>query len=63
MGARNSGSFIDQLWRSALTVLFTMAVIFMAWQLMQHLIVPLIVIVVLLGIIRLAFGWRSHNDW
>jgi hypothetical protein len=53
----------DQLWRSSLTVLFTVAVIYVSWQLLQRLLGPLILIVVLLGILRLATGWRGRNRW
>ena len=56
-------SLTEQLWRSALTVLFAIVVIYIAWQLIQSLLGPLIMVVVVLGIIRLAVGWRSRSGW
>ncbi|MDJ0769417.1 MAG: hypothetical protein QNJ12_11510 [Ilumatobacter sp.] len=56
-------SITDQLWRSALTVLFTIAVVYISWRLISTLIAPLILIVVVLGIIRLVIGARRQDRW
>lgn len=53
----------DELWRSALSVLFTVVVIFIAWRVVEHFVGPLLVLVLLLGIIRLAFGFRARRGW
>lgn len=53
----------DELWRASLSVLFTIVVIAIAWQLIQQFIGPLIIIVMLLGIIRMAFGFRARRGW
>jgi hypothetical protein len=53
----------DQLSRSALTVLFTVVVIHVSWQLIQPLLGPLILIIAVLGVVRLAVGFRGRSGW
>ncbi len=55
------GSWTGQIWRSGLTLLFTMVVLFIAWELASRLLGPLIIMLMLLGIIRLAFGFRRSR--
>ncbi len=55
------GGVVDELWRSALSVLSSMVVIFIAWKLIQSFIGPLLILVIVLGIIRLAFGFRARR--
>lgn len=54
---------IEQIWRAALTLLLAAIATYVAWTLLQSVIGPLIIIVALVVILRLAVGWRSRNDW
>lgn len=63
MSSRDPSGLTDELWRASLTVLMAAVAVFIAWQLIEQFIGPLIVIVMLLGIIRLAFGVRSRRGW
>ncbi len=52
---------MDELWRSSLSVLMSMTVLFVVWQLVQSLIVPLLFFIGMIGVIRLALGFHSRR--
>ena len=58
MREHGPSSWTDQLFKSGLTLLLTMVVLYITWELASRLLGPLIVILVLLAIIRMAFGFR-----
>lgn len=57
-------SWTDQLWKSGLALLFTMVVLFIAWELASRLLGPLVIILLLFGVMRLAIGvGRRRDGW
>jgi CHASE2 domain-containing sensor protein len=56
-------SWADALSKAAWTLLLSAVVVFVAWQLLKQLIVPLVIIVALLGIIRVAVGAHRRDGW
>jgi hypothetical protein len=48
-------------WRAALTLLLSAVAMHVAWSLVQPLLGPLAMVVVLVGVVRLAAGWRHRN--
>lgn len=55
-------SLTDQLFKSGFTLLATMVMLFIAWELASRLLGPLIVILMLLGVIRFALGVSRRRD-
>jgi len=53
----------DQLLRSGLTLLVTMGMLYIAWELASRLLGPLIIILMLLGIIRMAVRVSTRSRW
>ena len=49
--------------RAAWTLLLAVLCLFVTWQLLRQLLVPLVLIVVLIGIIRLAVSWSRRDGW
>lgn len=62
---RNYGpsTFTDQLFRSGLTLLLTMAILFIAWELASRLLGPLAIVLVLFGLVRLTAGFGGRSRW
>jgi hypothetical protein len=56
-------SWSNALSKSAWTLLLAAIVIFVAWQLLKHLVVPLVVFVALVGVIRVALGVFRRDSW
>ena len=56
-------SWASALSKSAWTLLVAAIVVFVAWQLLKQLVVPLVVLVALVGIIRLALGAFRRDSW
>jgi hypothetical protein len=59
----SGGSWSSTLMRAAWTVLFVAIAVYVAWRLLQVVIVPLIVLVLLVGIIRYALVGRRSDHW
>jgi hypothetical protein len=57
----SGSSWTSTVSKAALTILLVAAVAYGAWWLLRGLIVPLIVLVVLIAIFRLAFGSFRHE--
>ena len=59
----SGGSWTSTLMRAAWTVLFVAIAVYVAWQLLRVLIVPLVVLLLLVGIIRFAIVGRCNDQW
>lgn len=59
------GGLIDELWRASLTIVLVSFALSIAWSLLQRFIGPLAILVLLLGIIRIAVGFarRRRDGW
>lgn len=54
----------DQLWRATITLLAAAIGLYIAWQLISSLIVPLVIVAVLLFVLRIVFGVvGGRNQW
>jgi CHASE2 domain-containing sensor protein len=56
-------SWTSALSKSAWTLLVAAIVVFVAWQLLKQLVVPLVVFLALVGVIRLALGAFRRDSW
>ncbi len=56
-------SWMNSVRQAARTLLFVAVAAFVAWQLLRQLLVPLVVIVMLFAIIRVAVGWSRRDGW
>ena len=56
-------SWTATLSKAAWTLLLATIAMFIAWQLLKQLVVPLIVIVALVGVFRLALGMYRRDGW
>jgi CHASE2 domain-containing sensor protein len=56
-------SWTNALSKSAWTLLVAAIVLFVAWQLLKQLVVPLVVFLALVGIIRIALGVFRRDGW
>jgi hypothetical protein len=56
-------SWLERLQRSSFQLLLAAIALMIAWRLLRQLLVPLVVIAVLLGILRLALGWWRRDSW
>jgi type IV secretory pathway VirB2 component (pilin) len=61
VGEHPSRGLSDHLWRAALTLLLSAVAMHVAWSLVRPLLGPLAVVVVLVGVVRLAAGWWHRN--
>jgi hypothetical protein len=59
----NTQGWTTAVSKAAMTLLLAAVVVFVAWMVFKIVIVPLVVIVVLLGIIRMALFGRRSDDW
>ena len=59
----SGGNWTGTFARAAWTVLFVAIAVYVAWQLLRVIVVPLIVLLILLGIIRIAIGGRRSDRW
>lgn len=62
-GPSTPDSWLDRLQKSSFELLLAVVALVIAWQLLRQLLVPLVVIVVLVAIIRLAVGWSRRGGW
>lgn len=56
-------SWTATLGKAAWSLLLAAVAVFIAWQLLKQLVVPLIVIVALVGVFRLALGMYRRDGW
>ena len=59
----NESHWTNGLTKATWTLLFTALTAFVAWQLLKQLLVPLVVVLVLVGIIRVALGVSRRDGW
>lgn len=58
------GSWTSMISRAAWTLLLVTIVVWIAWQLLQQLLVPLITVLALVGLYRLTLGlFRGGGRW
>lgn len=62
-GPSTPDSWLDRLQKGSFALLVAVIALVIAWQLLRQLLVPLVVIVVLVGVIRLAVGWSRRDSW
>ena len=63
MSAGNSSSWSTTVRNAALTLLLAVVVVFVAWQLLKQILVPLIVLLCVIGITRVALGAFRRDRW
>lgn len=57
------GSWTSAISRAAWTLLLVAAIVWIAWQLLQQLLVPLLTILALVMVYRLALGLFRRDQW
>lgn len=63
MNTQGPTSWTGALTKAAWTLLLTAVAVFIAWQLLKALLVPLIVVLALVGVMKLAVGVRNRDGW
>ena len=56
-------SWTNALSKAAWTLLLAVIVAFVAWQLLKQLVVPLVILLALVGITRVALGAFRRDTW
>ena len=59
----NESHWTNTLTKATWTVLFAAVGVFFAWQLLKQLLVPIIVLLFLIGIARVALGVFRRDKW
>jgi hypothetical protein len=59
----NTQGWTTAVSKAAMTLLLAAVVVFIAWTIFKIVLVPLVIIVALIGIIRMAVLGRHHTDW
>ncbi len=63
MSGQSPQSVSDAVVRAASTLLLAAIAVFVTWQLLEQFIVPLVIVVALVGIVRLALGMSRRDGW
>ncbi len=56
-------SWLDRLQKTSFELLLAVVALVVAWRLLRQLLVPLVLIVMLVCIVRLAVGWSRRDGW
>jgi hypothetical protein len=63
MNSEGPQSWTNAMSKAAWTLLLVAVAVFIAWQLLKQLVVPLLVLVGLFAIYRIVFGGTRRNGW
>jgi CHASE2 domain-containing sensor protein len=59
----NDSHWTNTLTKATWTIMFAAVGVFVAWQLLKQLVVPLLVVVCLICVLRLALGVSRRDGW
>jgi hypothetical protein len=62
-GPSSPDSWLDRMQKTSFELLVTVVALVLAWQLLRHVLVPLVVIAVLIFVIRLALCVVRRSRW